>query len=69
MMTAFEVEAFEALVSEASKLALPVLELLRARIDSLIGAHTVETRQQAVTAVRAEGEQVIDEMERVIPAK
>jgi hypothetical protein len=69
MMTAFEVEAFEALVAEAAKLAPEVLALLRGRIDSLMAAHELGTREDAVRAVRAENDQVVDEIQRVATTK
>ena len=69
MMTAFEVEAFEAIVAEAAKLAPEVLELLRARLDSLAASRELGTRVDAVRAVRAENEQVLDEIQRVATTK
>jgi hypothetical protein len=68
-MNAFEVEAFEAVLAEVAKLAPDVLKLLRGRVDSMIAAHELGTREDAVRAVRAENDQVLDEMQRVATTK
>jgi hypothetical protein len=68
-MSDLETQIFESILEAAAKLAPPMLELLRSRIDSMIAANTPETRAAAVAAVRAEDEAVVDEIQRAATPK